>query len=649
MAGGYNIDKKLEQKDTLEMNNNEKVKILVVFSSIGGNTELVVQKVTQIIKESEKTSVDVVRVDSFDTTKPELLDQYNCLVLASPTYGQGTIESHFSPFLKAIKSKIKDKNFPNIIYEFVPQRCGFVEVKNNLIEAQLEGAFGGKVETKDYPYYCVITLNLKQNIQKYSNRGYNFSMIEVGHNCQNFLLKAVDLGLGALEYANFNTNLLTSILGLNENKSPIISIVFGAKDKLNNKKVLNQNNLANNLSFLKLKTVGEDKITPWVETTLSKTQEYYSGYYTSICDITIKQGNKKYIDGAFGYSTNRLESTIKCLAEAYERYSSTEYKLQNYSKAVDLDAQYLNPNLIYPLHNEFYNNNPIYQKFDPDSQRYFVKGKFLTSNKTVYVPIELIYFPVSNKVLGYKKHIFGNSTGTACHFDEQLALQSCILECIERDAFATSWYSGSGISQILDDDLPNWLIQKKIEWQKLGYKVYILNITKDSLPVVLSIIYSKDQFPALGTGCACRLTFEESIESAFLECEQGFMNWINSKHKIPNDIEPQNISRAWHHPALYSQGQNIEYLKPFLESKFESIANIYNLQTLESVISKFNFARFDLKIPSNKEDLWVIKVISPTLMPLNFGFGNEPFLHSRLNELNLAWSKPYPAFPHFFP
>ncbi len=110
MAGGYNIDKKLEQKDTLEMNNNEKVKILVVFSSIGGNTELVVQKVTQIIKESEKTSVDVVRVDSFDTTKPELLDQYNCLVLASPTYGQGTIESHFSPFLKAIKSKIKDKN-----------------------------------------------------------------------------------------------------------------------------------------------------------------------------------------------------------------------------------------------------------------------------------------------------------------------------------------------------------------------------------------------------------------------------------------------------------------------------------------------------------------------------------------------------------
>ena len=92
------------------MNNSEIPKILIIFSSIGGNTELVVEKVEQIVKDSQKATLDVIRVDSFDLNKLEILDQYNCLILASPTYGQGTIESHFTPFLRVVKSKIKDKN-----------------------------------------------------------------------------------------------------------------------------------------------------------------------------------------------------------------------------------------------------------------------------------------------------------------------------------------------------------------------------------------------------------------------------------------------------------------------------------------------------------------------------------------------------------
>jgi flavodoxin len=104
------IDKNLDQNDNLVMSNNEIPKILIVFSSIGGNTELVVQKVAQLIEYSQKAIVKIIRVDSFDMTKPELLDYHNCLILASPTYGQGTIETHFPPFLKTIKSKVANKN-----------------------------------------------------------------------------------------------------------------------------------------------------------------------------------------------------------------------------------------------------------------------------------------------------------------------------------------------------------------------------------------------------------------------------------------------------------------------------------------------------------------------------------------------------------
>lgn len=92
------------------MLNNELSKILIVYSSIGGNTELVVQKVSQLLEQSQKVELEIIRVDSFDTTKPEVLDQYELFILASPTYGQGTIESHFTSFLKAIKAQVANKN-----------------------------------------------------------------------------------------------------------------------------------------------------------------------------------------------------------------------------------------------------------------------------------------------------------------------------------------------------------------------------------------------------------------------------------------------------------------------------------------------------------------------------------------------------------
>ena len=81
-------------------------KILIIYSSIGGNTELVVTKISELLEPSF-----VVQVQRVDTTKPEDMTGFDLTILASPTYGQGTLEAHFPPFLELIKNQITGKKF----------------------------------------------------------------------------------------------------------------------------------------------------------------------------------------------------------------------------------------------------------------------------------------------------------------------------------------------------------------------------------------------------------------------------------------------------------------------------------------------------------------------------------------------------------
>jgi flavodoxin len=81
-------------------------KINLIYSTLGGNTELVVQKVVELLPSDFDTKI--IRVDVADVASIENCD---LIVLASPTYGQGTIEAQFPRFLKLIKDKVENKRF----------------------------------------------------------------------------------------------------------------------------------------------------------------------------------------------------------------------------------------------------------------------------------------------------------------------------------------------------------------------------------------------------------------------------------------------------------------------------------------------------------------------------------------------------------
>ena len=73
--------------------------VLFVYGSTGGNTEMVVENVSELLK-AKKHKVVIQRAETSDVK--EIL-KYDVCVLASPTYGHGLLEGHMAKFVKGLK------------------------------------------------------------------------------------------------------------------------------------------------------------------------------------------------------------------------------------------------------------------------------------------------------------------------------------------------------------------------------------------------------------------------------------------------------------------------------------------------------------------------------------------------------------------
>jgi flavodoxin len=73
--------------------------IIIIYGSSGGNTEIVCQKVAEVLQSSE-LNVILKRVEN---CTPQDIFKGDLCILAAPTYEHGIILDHFLPFLKELK------------------------------------------------------------------------------------------------------------------------------------------------------------------------------------------------------------------------------------------------------------------------------------------------------------------------------------------------------------------------------------------------------------------------------------------------------------------------------------------------------------------------------------------------------------------
>jgi flavodoxin I len=106
--------------------------ILILYTSVGGNTEMVVKKVVETLQENQLQPT----WKRVELTDPQEILAHDLVIFAAPTYGQGTVEATMRGFIMGLKGTVDitgrnvaiiglgdDKYYP----EYLTEAAGLME------------------------------------------------------------------------------------------------------------------------------------------------------------------------------------------------------------------------------------------------------------------------------------------------------------------------------------------------------------------------------------------------------------------------------------------------------------------------------------------------------------------------------------------
>jgi SagB-type dehydrogenase family enzyme len=110
---------------------------------------------------------------------------------------------------------------------YVPEGHGQVELALEDRRPRIAEATGGQEAATDAPTLFVITGVVARTATKYGDRAQRYVQLEAGHVCQNLLLEATALRLGAVPIGAFSDEALRDALGLDDGELPLYVVPIG--------------------------------------------------------------------------------------------------------------------------------------------------------------------------------------------------------------------------------------------------------------------------------------------------------------------------------------------------------------------------------------------------------------------------------------
>jgi len=115
------------------------------------------------------------------------------------------------------------------VFHYIPDNHKLEMILEGDLRKRLKEACLGQQWIKEAPIDIVITGIYERTTVKYGERGIRYVHLEAGTACQNILLQAVSLGLGAVPVGAFHDNQVQEILNLEEENIPFFVIPIGYK------------------------------------------------------------------------------------------------------------------------------------------------------------------------------------------------------------------------------------------------------------------------------------------------------------------------------------------------------------------------------------------------------------------------------------
>ncbi len=487
---------------------------------------------------------------------------------------------------------------------------------------QEEMPFGSSVQ-------IIIAADLLRQPYKYANRGYRLTLIEAGHVAENINLYCTDQGIGTCEMGGVQDKPLKMELNLEGEIWPLLAISIGYPADSETK------------SFDKIRFVEKNvgKNYP-VKTVCARIFENDGSFFGAATTYLDGEGLEQY---AGATSPSYADAIFKATIEGYERWCSSQVRVDFHGSANQMAGRsWLNPSSFFPLTQNQAKKCGV-KSFSKDLIINWTKGVSYDGS-IVYIPSDLVYYGQKDNE---NRIYYGHSSGIAAHFDFEEAKKRAVVELIERDALMRNWFEQKP-PHILDDVVLPIHVRKRIShWAKQDRRLVVLQIPS-SFGMVFETAIVSDEFPCFVSGAAATID-KDSIENTILKSLQEAEYNLLLSLLCPDTthISPQKVLTPVDHGKVYHFRENVEKLRWL----YEDGPTVNHIETEIQIGHPETFFNEQLKLVtvdiSNKaSDLKVVRVFSPCLVPINFGFNAAHYTHPAIKHRGV--NPKSMEMPHYF-
>ncbi len=487
--------------------------------------------------------------------------------------------------------------------------AGFEMISEDV--AKLQRAFMDPLMAEKAHGAVVIGGSLKQTAEKYGNRSMLYVPLEVGHVAQNIHLAAHSHHIATIEIGGFAEDILRTACEMPDEYLPMTTVLFGHPSR--------EDDIATDVYEV-----------DWV---MPIAKSYQAPFAVAQARVSEELNE----DWSYGRDTSPEMAMIKAVAEAKEWAACgcvpetlLKARLKDVPNAVD-------PRTIIQFHESQYQLNDFpMERFDEEIAYEWVEGKDIISGESKHLLADLVYFPYYGENPPY---YFANSSGVAAHPDLQKAVESSVLELIERDSFMIAYLTGLVYPTVLVSSLPRYLQERISILEKEGFKVTVKDHTLDLAPVVTVLVQNEGLAYTNCASCS-RFEIESAIDHALMEVEASVLARLQNGPATA--LKPSGVVMPLHHGALYEQ-KGYYHRADFMfggeaRATNELTASVNSWNGLLDKLQQMEVPLITTQLFLSEQyggngDLNIVRSIVPGLVPMTFGYRQEPGGMKRIYDI----------------
>lgn len=520
-------------------------------------------------------------------------------------------------------------DFPRGYYEYDYENEQLIRYNANVDEEALKHCFNMEMVGFGSPIQIVIVGDLGRQTYKYGNRGYRLTLMEAGHVAQNICLFCSEQGLNSCELGGLIDHALKAELGLSDENYPLLGIAIGYGD--NNGSYMDEIQfIEENISSLLLKPYSYGVV------------DYINkGYFFA---AVASYGEEEY-QRAGATSASSEHAIFKAVIEAHERKVSGISRIDFMGSAKELEnlgKAWLDPNDFVPLTREQSDKSRL-TVFHENLDISWTKGMYYKDEVEVYIPTDLVYY---GHIVEKNQIYIGNSSGVAAHTDYKEAYRNALTELIERDAIMRCWFSQKSPERLEDSILPIHVKKRRHQLKEEGRELYLLELPSEYAEVILAVIVG-DEYPYFVCGASATLDDgKEEVEASMLKALREAEYCLYSSIRfsaMAKKPDLQNVSTPEDHGNLYRYAFYADHIKWLWQGGNIKKLNFRKKFEYDDLTKELNTVVVDISYRG--APVYVVRVLSSKLIPINFGYNNAHYTHTEVKEiLNLESLQ----LPHFF-